>query len=847
MRVPGLKVERSFLNSRVARRVFWSVSIPSLLPIAVFALFSLFQVRGQLELDAANSLRSNLKESGVAIIGRLRLADESLKLRIRGGSRDEASDAPSILRTVSTTETGDLALSPMVARKAAKLSEGQRTVVVDEQPGEPRVLLLRTAGSRPIAWIAELDPDFLFESERYSERDRFEVRDAGGSLIFSAGGTGDPEPTAMVAPALSGVSVARADGFLTVSRLLPLPGNDRAGDEWVLSVGRSIADIQRPLREFEAIFPWVVGITLFVALGLALGQTRRILVPIEALTAGAGRIRGGDFTEPVEVQTDDEFGTLAESFNRMTASIDEHIRVLHTTNEIGAALSAESSSARLIELILAGSMEVTGGTAAVMFLLDDAAELQLAQAIVGGEQVRDQGSSFAMEGREIAAHCLARRTTLRTDHREDRETPDKDAWTRIEEQLGAGVSGSLVVPMSTEKNEPIGAVLLWRTDAEAFSDENAALASSLVSQAAVAVRKNRLVESFRSLFEGVVDLTVRAIDEKSAYTGDHCRKVPILTEMIADAACGAVTGPLKDFDLTPDERYELKIAALLHDCGKVVTPVHVMDKATKLEAISDRIEVIETRFELVRANEHLRAHQSQPVPSRGDLSPALERELADELALLDQDLEFIKICNLGGERMADEDCERIREIASSRVWIDREGQAHGVLDADDVANLTIRRGTLNNAERDIIQEHVTLTIQMLDALPWPNELRGVPAIAGAHHERVDGGGYPLGLRESQLSVQARILALADVFEALTAKSRPYKPGKTLSETLGILDHMSSEGHIDVGLYELFLEEQLHLKYSIEHVAPGQIDGAHQAMVERLTNPADAPGGGSATS
>jgi HD-GYP domain-containing protein (c-di-GMP phosphodiesterase class II)/HAMP domain-containing protein len=841
MRLPSFSVEGSFLNSRVAQRVFWSVSIASLLPIAAFALFSTIQVRGQLEADAASALRSNLKESAVAIIGRLRLADESLQLRIRRASNGMASEAPAstrILRTVRIAGPGDPDVIRLLTGTPLKNLQGRRAVVIERRSEATQVLLLRGAPSGPAVWIAELDPDFVFEPERYSERDRFTVRGSDGRLIFSSH---RDAPGVYVAPALSGVSEARADGFLTVSRLLILPGGDPAETDWVLSVGRSISDIQRPLREFEAIFPWVVSITLCVALGLALAQTRRILIPIDALTSGAERIANGDFDEPVRVKTGDEFESLSESFNLMTTAISEHMRVLNTTNEIGAALSAESSSDRLIELILTGSMKVTGGTAGIMFLLDDAMQLEPALAIVNGEALHGESSAFATDVRDLAARCLERRTMLRTDHREDRGAFDVDTWCRIEERLGASVSGSLVLPMSTEKREPVGAVVLLRTDARHFSEENAAVSLSLASQAAVAVQKNRLVESFRSLFEGIVDLTVRAIDEKSAYTGDHCRKVPILTEMIADAACDAITGPLKDVELNAEERYELKIAALLHDCGKVVTPVHVMDKAIKLETISDRIEVVEARFEILRADMRFRALERQPDSSGTKLSASADREFMKALALLDDDLEFVRCCNHGEEWMSDEDCDRIRAIAARHSWVDSEGQARSVLDEDDVANLTIRRGTLNDAERAIIEEHVSVTIRMLEALPWPREMRGVPAIAGAHHERVDGGGYPLGLSDSQLSVQARILALADVFEALTAKSRPYKPGRTLTETLSILDEMASEGYIDAGLYELFLQEKIHLKYSVEHVAPGQIDGAHQAMVERLTNPIEARG------
>jgi HD-GYP domain-containing protein (c-di-GMP phosphodiesterase class II)/HAMP domain-containing protein len=848
MRIRSLAIERKFLDSRVARRLFWIVAACALLPVAAFALFSYVQVRGQLEDDASSALRSAVKESGLAIIERLLMADEALRLRVRDSSRDSSASVPKAnsraLRAVRELGPGDPQLGRLDSSDQDRLSSDHGLLLVDVNSDGPRLLLVRrTDPSDPSkgTWLAEVNPAFVFEAERHRPNDRFWIRDSEGRTLFWSPRSWRPQPQDLRA----GGTDARAshadiagEASLVVSWRM-FPQRTLRTHAWILSLSRPLEDIYRPLREFEAVFPWIVGITLCVALGLLVSQIRRTLVPIDALTRGARRIAAGDFDTRVDVLTGDEFGYLSESFNHMAEVIGDQVRVLNTMNTIGGTLSAESDTDRLLALILRGSMRVTRASGGVLFLLTEEGALEASRMCVGEDNIVTGESADEVSPLRVAERCIERRALLRAENLSDPSDPERSQWEVFERRLGEPIAGYLALPMSSEKGEPIGVLLLVHTGHGRFSDDDAALAQSLASQAAVAVRKNRLVESFRGLFEGVVQLTVHAIDEKSAYTGDHCRKVPLLAELIAHAACADRVGSLKDFDLTEDERYEMRIAALLHDCGKVVTPVHVMDKATKLETISDRIEVVETRFEVLRCDARVRAltrqlEASGTAPGAGD-----DPQLARELAAIEDDLEFVRACNRGQERMSEADCTRIREIADRRQWKTRTSKVRHALEADEVTNLTIRRGTLNEAEREIIQQHVVLTMRMLEALPWPRELRQVPAIAGAHHERVDGTGYPLGLHAAQLSVQARILGLADVFEALTAKSRPYKPGRTLTETLEILDAMSKEGHIDPGLYEVFLREKLHLRYAVEHLSPEQIDSEHQADIERLTDPTGA--------
>jgi hypothetical protein len=310
--------------------------------------------------------------------------------------------------------------------------------------------------------------------------------------------------------------------------------------------------------------------------------------------------------------------------------------------------------------------------------------------------------------------------------------------------------------------------------------------------------------------------------------------VPILTELIADAVCASREGALKDFTLSETERYELKIAALLHDCGKVATPVHVMDKASKLETIHDRIELVRLRAEILRRDLELDALRKE-LASHGLAAPSPAR-WSEASSRLDDDLAFVERSNIGSEFMPESDRARIDEIHSRYGWLDWSGLDRSLITADEAINLKVIRGTLNEAEREIINEHVVTTIELLNRLPFPPDMKNVPAIAGAHHERVDGTGYPKGLEHEELSMQGRILGLADVFEALTAKTRPYKPGISLSETLRILERMVDEGHLDPDLHEVFVREKVYLRYAMDHVDFDQIDEVHRDAIEATSAP-----------
>ena len=538
----------------------------------------------------------------------------------------------------------------------------------------------------------------------------------------------------------------------------------------------------------------------------------------------------------------------------------ESFELIEKLNEIGIALSAEKNTPKLLEMILKGAKTILNADAGTLYLatedkkhlkfeiiMNDSLGIMMGAKV--GEPIPfeplplydDLGNPSTTM---VAAHAALYKKTINIPDAYTAEGFDFAGTRAFDIRTGYRSQSFLTLPMLNHENELIGVLQLinaknpYDHQIIEFTKVSQRIAESLASQAAIALTNNKLIGQFRELFESFINLISEAIDKKSPYNGAHCRRVPTLTMMIADAACKADYGIFKDFELDEDGRYEVKIAGLLHDCGKVTTPVHVIDKATKLETIFDRIHLVNTRFEVLKRDAEIDfLNQKIYAIASNNLSiiPELESALEQKITQYSSDQDFLRICNIGGEFMRDEYKERLQQIAKYR-WCDPQGVETNFLSDNEVYNLNISRGTLTSEERKVINDHISVTIEMLEQLPYPRNLRRVPEYAGGHHERMDGKGYPKGLTRNQMSLPARMMGIADIFEALSAKDRPYKKGKTLTECLQILGKMKVDNHIDPDLFDLFVSEKIYMRYAEEYLDPDQIDAVDENKIPGYVPP-----------
>lgn len=536
-------------------------------------------------------------------------------------------------------------------------------------------------------------------------------------------------------------------------------------------------------------------------------------------------------------------------------TIEDLFRRFEQLNSIGASLSHERDIDKLLENILIAAKNITHADGGTLYrVTEDEISLRF-------EIVRNDSLGIAMGGTSgtpipfpllplrtesgeennsmVAAYAAIQQKTVNIADAYVAEGFDFSGTRKFDERTCYRSQSFLTVPMKNHENAVIGVLQLINSiDQDTkrvvpFSAADQRLAESLASQAAIALTNRQLITQLEELFESFVQLINLAIDEKSPYTGGHCERVPLLTMMLAEAVNETKVGPLADFSMSDKDRYELKIAGLLHDCGKVTTPVHVVDKATKLQTIYDRIHLVDTRFEVLKRD--ARISMLQAKLALRDMRDArteavLEEDLTRYLRQIDSDRDFLRHANVGSELMTPEEQERVKKIGTGYRWIDVDGEASSFLSDDELENLTIRAGTLTQSERETINYHIVATIKMLEQLPWPKHLRNVPEYSGGHHERMDGKGYPKGLKREQMSVQARVMGIADIFEALTARDRPYKRGKTLSESLEILGKFRLNGHIDPDLFDVFVRQKVYLKYAERFLDPEQIDWVDETKI-----------------
>lgn len=563
--------------------------------------------------------------------------------------------------------------------------------------------------------------------------------------------------------------------------------------------------------------------------------------------------------------------------------------------ELGIALSAELNHDRLMENILLAAKEFCNADAGTLYLLTDSNELcfqiirnDSLDIALGGTtgksidlpavKIFDEKGAPNLHNVSAAAAVTGKTINIRDAYASN--LYDFSGTKKFDEQTGYQSQSFLTIPLKNHEGDVIGVLqLLNAQDPDTgevipFSDEIEPLIEALASQAAISLNNQMLLQSQKELLDAFIELIAGSIDAKSAYTGGHCQRVPELTNMLAQAACDSDDPRFKEFNLTEDEWYELHIAGWLHDCGKVTTPDYVVDKATKLETIYDRIHEIRMRFEVLKRDAEI--EMLKGIVEGGDVTE-LGIAYKQRISQLDDDFAFIGECNIGGEFMENERIDRMKGIAKetwTRTLSDRIGisyeearrknresepalpvvekllddrydhiiirESGDLMPPDnkwdfsmpvpehkynlgEVYNLAIGRGTLTEEDRYKINDHIVQTIIMLEALPFPKHLKRVPEYAGGHHEKMDGGGYPRGLKKQDMSLPSRMMAIADIFEALTAADRPYKAPKKLSETIKIMSFMKKDQHIDGDLFELFLTSGIYQEYAKKHLLPEQLD------------------------
>ena len=720
--------------------------------------------------------------------------------------------------------------------------------------GQPGITLARAASA---GWVFGIDIRLTalaksLQTLAQARGVQLAIVDTHQAVLASAGPSLLPPAVTVTSHPASGPAINKAvrtplpDGQVAwrVEQSLQLPG---AGDLKLIAVmPASLFDGPMQQARMNAL---ISTVALLVLGALAAGwSAQQLSAPLTHLTQRARSVLRFDFhSEPVRPTGVQEIEELGQAFEQMSDTLRHFLDLLHR-------VASETDFERLLGLIVTDTAQV---------LQADAAQLYLRNA---------EDTDWALRAR-TGTPTLTWTPRWQTQQQAE---PSGDAFWR--EALPQG-GEALLLPLRGRRGAVLGLLAFERS--ERFDAPHAQFAHALSVFAALALESRELIAQQRQLFDAFVKLIAEAVDAKSPHTGGHCHRVPTLTEMLVDLAATSKLPELAQFRPDADQREAIHIAAWLHDCGKVATPESVVDKATKLETLYDRIHEVRMRFELCKREAELAAWQAACPEG---LRPDARTQLTHRLTQLDEDFAFVASCNLGSEAMDPASQARLRTIAQqtwTRTLDDRLGLSPSELarragqlapplpvqepllsdrpehrvarppaqqfgadnpwgfhiqlpewmyDRGELKNLCIGRGTLTDEDRYKINEHIVLTIRMLEALPFPRHLREVPAIAGGHHERMDGHGYPRGVPAGTLSVPARLMAIADVFEALTACDRPYKQGKSVSEALAIMRGMCAQQHFDPVLFELFAQSDVPARYAREFLAPWQMPAEATAAV-----------------
>jgi len=521
------------------------------------------------------------------------------------------------------------------------------------------------------------------------------------------------------------------------------------------------------------------------------------------------------------------------ALKREVTQLEEQARRQHRQfeelNRIGIALSSERDIARLQEFILTTMRQLTNADGASLWLtaLGDKGEPMLFLASSQNNSIDNTYSAFKVpvDEKSVVGYTVSVGTSQIYDDAY-RPPPGKPQGGKgFDAQFGYRTKSMLTVPMRNYNNEVVGAVQLINAkrrfetrlsvdtvEAEvvSFRPEDLEMIESIASQAAVAIDNKNLLDSIQALFDGFVQASVTAIEQRDPSTAGHSGRVEALTTSLAHAVSGLGAGKYRDVHLTEDQFKELRYACLLHDFGKVGVREHILVKAKKL--MPGQLEVIQARFEFVErsvqvtyATEKLEAMRGGRASS--NVLAEIDKRLEEELAQLNRWIQSIVAAN--EPSVLPEDKASMLEVLSEQTYYDMSGNPHTMLDPQEFRFLSIRKGTLDPEERLEMESHVTHSFHFLTKIPWTPLMRGIPEIAYGHHEKLDGSGYPRRLTGDQIPLQARMMTISDIFDALTAQDRPYKRAVATHTALDILHSEANDGKLDKDLLDVFIDKVIY--------------------------------------
>ena len=529
-----------------------------------------------------------------------------------------------------------------------------------------------------------------------------------------------------------------------------------------------------------------------------------------------------------------------ENLNTLLSSVVEEVSAyaerlggqIKKMSDIGRALSGVYDLNTLLEMIVDQARSFTNADAGTLYIVEDnTLRFQIVQN--DSLKIRMGGKSgetipfppVELKETNVSAFVALKGVSVNIPDVYDTDLFDFTGPKKFDQSIGYWSKSMLVVPMRNHDGDVIGVLQLLNAtnpannNVIAFSQDYENLSESLASQAAVSITNAKLISNMTELFEAFVKVMATAIDEKSPVTGGHIRRVADLTLIMAEVINDLKEGDFKDKTFSPDQMYELRIAAYMHDIGKVTSPVEIVEKAKKLQTIFDRIQYVRLRLTYISQKVMLEGQDSKIEILQNGSDPeklkALEKETSDKLEELKEIQEFINKCNEPGEFLDDEILERLKEI-SEKTYIDEAGEQQPFLTEDELVNLSIRRGSITEKERKKMQDHAAVTLRMLKQIPFTKKLKNIPAFAGAHHEFINGKGYPLGLKGDEIPFEGKLMAVTDIAEALTASDRPYKKAMPLETVYRILRSMAEGGELDNSLVQLFIEQEVYKTYQERH-------------------------------